>query len=78
MSATVPLTIKVPLALKRELRRAAKARGVKPSAAARVFLEEGIARHKAGSLLGAGRGLASADDLDPDAPAFMPGDWAAP
>jgi hypothetical protein len=65
--------IKVPLALKRELKKAAKSRGVKPSAAARAFLEEGIARHKPGGLLCAGRSLVRADRIDPSTPAFKSG-----
>ncbi len=78
MSSTVPLTIKVPLTLKRELKKAAKSRGVKPSVVARAFLVEGIARHKPGGLLGAGRALIVTDRIDPSAPAFRSDEWATP
>ena len=76
MSTTIPFTIKVPISLKRDLAKLAKLRGSNPSATARAFLEEGIAHHKPGALLGAGKGTARfAPDYDPSEPAFPPDDW---
>ena len=76
MSTTIPLTIKVLPSLKRELARAAKRKGLKPSAAARAFIEEGIYRSRPGALLGAGAGSAHlAPSYDPEAPAYPLKDW---
>lgn len=64
------------MSLKRELKKAALRRGLKPSAAARAFIEEGIARHRPGALLGAGAGTAKfASDYDPEAPSIPLREW---
>jgi hypothetical protein len=79
MSATIPFTIKVPASLKRELGKFAKLRGKTPSSTARAFLEEGLARHKRGALLGAGEGTAYfAPGYDPSRPVIPPEDWGEP
>jgi hypothetical protein len=79
MKATVPFTIKVPIALKRDLAKVAKLRGTSPSATARAFLEEGIAREKPGALLGAGKGTVRfAPDFDPSEPVIPLEDWGDP
>ncbi len=77
MPGTIPLTIKMPPALKKELQKAAKLLGKKPSVAARTFIEEGIARHRPGGLLGSMKGSALlAPDYDPSEPVFPPEDWS--
>jgi hypothetical protein len=79
MKAAIPFTIKVPVSLKRDLAKVAKLRGSSPSAIARAFLEEGIAREKPGALLGAGKGTVRfAPDFDPSDPAIPLEDWGDP
>jgi len=79
MNKNIPFTIKIPISLKRDILRLAKARNASPSATARAFLEEGVAREKPGALLGAGKGTAHfAADYDPSEPAFPLGDWGEP
>jgi len=77
MSGTIPLTIKMSPNLKQELKKAAKSLGQKPSVAARTFIEEGIARHRPGGILGSMKGSALlAADYDPSEPVFPPEDWS--
>jgi hypothetical protein len=77
MSGTIPLTIKMSPQLKKELQKVAKKLGLKPSAAARTFIEEGITRHQPGGLLGSMKGSAQlAADYDPSEPVFPPEDWS--
>ena len=79
MPQTIPFTIKIPASVKRELAKLAKLRRSSPSATARLFIEEGIAHHKPGALLGAGKGTACfAADYDPSEPAFPLEDWGDP
>jgi len=79
MSTTIPLTIKVLPSLKRELNRAARRRGLKASAAARAYIEEGVARDRPGALLGAGAGTAVfAPGYNPETPAIPAKDWKEP
>jgi hypothetical protein len=77
MPGTIPLTIKMSPKLKQDLKKAAKSLGQKPSVAARRFIEEGIARHRPGELLGSMKGSARfAPDYDPSESPFPPEDWS--
>ncbi len=78
MPAAVPFTVKIPPRLKRAIEKTASQRGQKPSETARAFLEEGVARHQPGTLLGAGAVLLASERIEPDEPAFPAGDWKSP
>ncbi|HXB03203.1 MAG TPA: hypothetical protein VNV15_10345 [Opitutaceae bacterium] len=71
------LTLKVPAAMQRELKKTAKKRGVKVSAFARAALEAELHLERPGSLVGRGRGLlVIPQDYDPEAPVFATKEWA--
>lgn len=78
MPAAVPFTVKIPPHLKRAFEKTASQRGQKPSEIAQAFLEEGVARHQPGTLLGAGTALRASERIEPEEPAFPPGDWKSP
>jgi hypothetical protein len=71
------LTLKVPAAMQRELKKTAKKRGVKVSAFARAALEAELHLERPGSLVGRGKGLlVIPPDYDPAAPVFAAKAWA--
>ncbi|HWZ96081.1 MAG TPA: hypothetical protein VNW30_12870 [Opitutaceae bacterium] len=71
------LTLKVPTAMQRELKKTAKKRGMKVSVLARAALEAELHLDRPGSLVGRGKGLlVIPPDYDPEAPVVGAKEWA--